>query len=55
MRHGACKAQWVRRTKQEAPEQEAPGFGVGKVAAKLKHQISHTKLTAHRPPPSFVC
>ena len=50
MRHGACKAQRGRRTTQEAP-----GSGVGNLAAKLKRQISHTKFRAHQiyPPPLY--
>ena len=49
MRHGACKALGDRRTKQEAP-----GFGVGNLAAKLKRQVSHAKFTAHQTPPPPV-
>ena len=51
MRHGACKAQRDRRTKQEAP-----GFGVENLAAKLKRQISHTKVMGNqiRPPPLYT-
>ena len=45
-RHGARMAQGDGRT-----QQEAPGFGVGNVAAKLKRQMSHTKVTAHHIPP----
>ena len=64
MRHGACKAQGDWGSKQEAP-----GFGVGNFAAKLKCQIPHTKFTAppnpapplpyvpsgNPPPPSPYC
>ena len=32
----------------------APGFCVANLAAKLKRQISHTKSTAHQPPPPSV-
>ena len=45
MRHGACKAQGNRWTRQGAL-----GFGAGNLAAKLKRHISHTRFTAHQTP-----
>ena len=50
MRQGACKSQGDGMS----TKQEAPGFGVGLWAAKLKRQTSHTKFMAHQVPPSPV-